>query len=847
MLSAADPVATTHVYSAIPQDHPQQLMVETAPAGNDGIVDGGPLKLPDAEPVADDIVVTAERYGKARVDAETEFDEAAIGAHGADSIQDLLQKLAPWMDPSGEEPILLINGEPAGYDRSILGYPAEALMRLELLKPEAANEYGQPAGKRVVNLVLKRQFSSLNADVGAEWATAGGQGGQRLSIARTAINGRLRWNIQARMSRNTALWKHKRKGRAREGIFDHSGLIKGVAGGEVDPDLSDLVGSQVDFTALPLDRDAEIWELEEFAALAGRNHPLDPARYETLLPSRRSASLSMGLTRPLGGWNLSVNLQANQSHNLSHRGPAMAQTLWRGDDAASPFSQDVLLIRPVGEPVALTARSKSQSLGASIGLNGKIAGWQSNLGINVNRSWSESALDSGVDEQGLQAAQDDGRLPPLAILGAEWLARSRNAGRSDNLSAQLNVQRPIITLPAGAISLSMGANGSLGRSQRSSWDGDEGPPRRDRSGHQQGQAQASLNIPVHRDGEGLLPLPINLSFDLSASVSASRGSRTQKRWSTGVNMEPWRWLQLRGSIDRADMAPGFAQLEAVREEQVQRVFDYARQEMAEVIWVTGGNPDLKRGRQQSVSVSAMVRPLLDPGLTFNFSYRRSESRNGITSMPELTPEVERAFSDRVLRDAEGRLTAIDARPVNLLSESQSSVSSSMNLRWPMATSAPPGAGAWQFQGSINHNMRLTAERQIRAGLPVINLLRSQSGQSLHNLSMQLTASRTGLGATLSGSWSSGGRLAIAENGDGALRFKPPLTLNLSAHLEPEKLWPSAKENWLWKGLKLSFDVQNITRAYRRVLLEDGSAPPGFSRDDVDPLGRVMRLQLRKKF
>ncbi len=113
----------------------------------------------------DEIIVTAERRGEARVAAETEFGEDEIASRGADSIQDLLVRLAPFIDGSGEEPVILINGKPAGFDRSILSYPAEALDRLAVLKPEAAAQYGEPAGKRVVNLVLKRNFSALNADM----------------------------------------------------------------------------------------------------------------------------------------------------------------------------------------------------------------------------------------------------------------------------------------------------------------------------------------------------------------------------------------------------------------------------------------------------------------------------------------------------------------------------------------------------------------------------------------------------------------------------------------------------------------------------------------------------------
>lgn len=796
-----------------------------------------------AETVTDEIVITGEHYGKARVEAETEFGEETIAAHGADSIQELLKKLAPLIDPNGEEPIILINGEPAGYDQSILGYPPEALRRLDVLKPEAATEYGQPAGKRVINLVLKRSFSSFNADVGADWPTAGGKSGQRLSVARTAISGRTRWNANARLSRDSALWKNHRNVQRREGVFDRRGVVIGLGGGEIDPALSLLVGRPVNFAGLALSDGAS---LADFAALADQRDDLDPARYETLSPNRENASLSIGMTRPLGRFNLSLNVNANLSNNESFRGPAMANMIWRETDAASPFSQNVRIIRPVDGLHALRSAGESQSLGGSLSLNGNVAGWQGSFGLNFNHSRNENRLENGVSDAALQAAFDAGEISPFAALGPEWIASTRNKGQNENLSAQFMVQRGVLTLPAGDISLSMGANGSMGSSRNIRWVHDD-DAREDRSKRKQGSAQASLNIPINRDRQGLLPLPVNLSIDLSAGANQSSGGRVQRRWSVGGNLEPVPWLQLRGSMDGTDMAPAFEQLDGVIDQQIERVFDYARQEVAEVIWVTGGNPNLRRGRQQSLSLNAMVRPFGPNGASMNFGYRRSESMNAISALPDLTPVVEAAFPDRIFRDAEGRLVRVDARSINLESDSNSSLNSGLTIRWPQTPDPNSGDRAWQLQASINHRMQLSAERKIRDGLPVIDLLGGDSGQSRHNVSSQITASRRGLGTTVSGNWSSGGRLRAIAGELGGLRFKPPLSLNFSAFLEPDRLWAGAKDSRIWKGLRISFDVQNVTNSYRRVLRDDGTAPPGYGRDDVDPLGRTMRVQLRKKF
>src|SRR5262249_47970250 len=150
-------------------------------------------------------VVTGNRRGEANVAAETEFDEAAIASQGADTIQDLLNRLSPLIDPNGAEPVFLVNGRPAGFDRSILVYPPQALSRLTVLKPEAGAQYSAEPGQRVVNLILKPQFSSLDADAGANWATGGGQYGGSFSVGRAAISGDTRWNIRAQIGGDSSL------------------------------------------------------------------------------------------------------------------------------------------------------------------------------------------------------------------------------------------------------------------------------------------------------------------------------------------------------------------------------------------------------------------------------------------------------------------------------------------------------------------------------------------------------------------------------------------------------------------------------------------------------------------
>lgn len=802
---------------------------------------------------SNDIVVTAERHGQARVAADREIDEAQISGFGAESIDQLLKRAAPWIDPTGEEPLLLINGKPVGFDQSILSYPAEALTRLEVLKSEAAAEYGHSGGGRVINLVLKRRFSSLNMDLGYEQPTRGGSSGQRISAGRTAIQGEWRWNANVRLSRDSALLKSARNGARRNGVFDQRGVIIGQNGGEVDPILSGILERELLAVALPA-HDGP-WDLEDLAASADDFHPMDPSDYETLQPRRYSASLNVGVTRPLGAFQISLNLRANQSRNMAWRGPAMAQFLWREGQADSPFGDDVRIIRPVTGLPALRVEGKNQSVGASLNLNGKVAGWQLSLGVNANRSWNENMVENGVDQSALQQQLDDGLLLPWDGLDARWISNSATKGRSDMLALQANVNRKLFQLPAGPVNLAMSFSANHTSTERQQ-NGQDQPTRR----RQQGQGRVAFNLPINRGDEGLWPELGDLTFDIAASTQRMSGSGGQNSWSMGVNYEPFAWLQLRGSWDYSDAAPSAEQLDGPIDQNVQRIFDYARQEMADVIWIVGGNPALRRGQRRNMMLSAAVRPTST--LSYQAGYREGVARFGITALPELTPAIEAAFSDRIFRDADGYLRRIDARPINLDRQIDSQFHQSITWNGTIgaqrsalglvpASSEVGGVGrapdtrlesAWTVQASLSHNMRLKSRLLIHEGLPEIDQLGEESGQSRHDVSGQIGVSRTGIGVTLQGNWASGGRLK-ATSGQGALRFKPPLTLNLSTFIEPDK-WKS--KAWL-KGLRVSLDVQNLTRQYRRVVRDDNSVPIGFGRDDIDPVGRIIRVTIRKKF
>ena len=551
-----------------------------------------------------------------------------------------------------------------------------------------------------------------------------------------------------------------------------------------------------------------------------------------------------------------MNINAGHNSSDGERGLPMVSVVLPAGSPWSPFADDALLTRPFAGERALRNANDSTVLGASLTLNGSIGSWQTNFGVNYARGWASNLLEIGIDRARIQQAiAADAAFDPYGPWDESLLLATRGQARSENLSARLNVRKTIVDLPAGPLVWNLTANASRNRSHSrqeggegtGDGGGDAGAVERRTTRHQ-ASGQMTLSLPIARRGEAGPAWLGDLSLDLSASKQAMTGSRAQKRYGANLSWSPWSIVQLRGSIDRAEAAPSFDQLDAPIVTTVTRVFDYGRQEVAEPLWITGGNPDLRGGSRQSVSLAATLRPLGGQALTLNLGYSQSVAKGGIAGFPELTPAIEAAFPERVTRDAEGRLVAVDARAINIARATDAELSSGIALRLGQARAGERSKVApepLQISVSLNHRYRLKSELLTRSGLPAIDQLRA-GGQSRHNLSMQLSVGKRGIGANLGGNWSSPSVLRGAAD-DAAFRFKPPLTFNLSAFMEPDRLFGLPKGKGVLDGLKISVEVQNLFNGYRRVMLDDGTVPPGYSRNEIDPLGRTVRISIRRKF
>ncbi|MEE4299459.1 MAG: hypothetical protein V2J24_08455, partial [Pseudomonadales bacterium] len=96
---------------------------------------------------------------------ENTFDEGAIRGLATSSLEELLDELSPELTSgrggSDGRPAYLVNGRRISNFREVRSYPPEAVDRIEVFPEEVAVRHGFRPDRKVVNIVLKEHFRSL--------------------------------------------------------------------------------------------------------------------------------------------------------------------------------------------------------------------------------------------------------------------------------------------------------------------------------------------------------------------------------------------------------------------------------------------------------------------------------------------------------------------------------------------------------------------------------------------------------------------------------------------------------------------------------------------------------------
>ncbi len=780
------------------------------------------------------IVVTAQRQRGAvtgDIKPELQLAPADIRALGVSTVTELLSELAPQLR-SGRgdgQPVVLLEGRRISGFREVRTLPAEAIARVDILPEEVALKYGYPADQKVVNIVLRQRFRAFTAELEDRLATGGGANNVEGSFDFLRIQRAGRLNLHFERAKTDQLLESQR------GIDDASGS----------------------------------------------------GRYRTLLPTTETSTLSATLNRSVFNdvsATLNGELSTEESRSLFGR-PSASLTLANGG----------LVDRTFTELSPLTRRNGAQAAHAGATLNGTLSNWRWTFTGNYDHSDSKTIVNRGIDPSLFQAAvlagQADGLGPipsQLLTLRPDDIARSQS-----NLGAiDFTVSGAPFRLPAGDVSTTLKAGASFSGFTSNSFR--SGVAQRGNVSRSVADGQISIDLPLASRRSGVLAAVGDLSVNANFAVRRLSDYGTLTSSGGGVTWAPIGALNLISSFTSEDSAPTAQQLgNPVISTPGVRVFDFVRNEPAFVTLVTGGNPNLAPSKRDVWKLGGTLKPFT-ADITLTVDYTKTKSSGGISALPPASSASQLAFPNRYVRDANGFLISVDSRTVNFANSDNSQVRWGLNFSKPLKNSQaqvdalraafqarfpngrpdrgagdrpagdrPRGEGArgsgrgggfggagggGRLNFAIYHTVHLTDLVALRDGLPPIDLLRGgtigNGGQPRHELELQAGISKNGFGARLTGNWQSATRVTGATAADD-LRFSGLATANLRLFVNLAQL-PGVigKAPWL-AGTRVTLGVNNLLDSRQRVTDATGATPINYLPGYLDPLGRSVRISIRK--
>lgn len=780
---------------------------------------------------ADEIIVTAERItGSVISDVPpiVELDANAVESYGAASITELLSALAPQTGPGrgrgGGGPVVLLNGIRVSGFGELRDLPPEAIQRVQILPEEVALQYGYSADQRVVNFILKDNFRAVTVDAEYGGSISGARRTSELegTLVRIGKSGRLTLG----------------------GVYE--------TGTSVLESQRDIIQRT---TVFP------------FA---------DTGLYRTLLPGSDSIRLNGVLNR-----------------KLTDTVSATLNTSWQRDTSNALLGVPTATLSSGGQAITrgflptLARNSTTDVLRAGLTVNGNISKWTWTLNGSYDRSITRTGTDRGVDAAALQSLANTpgSTFNPFATATASPLpyqARDIARSQTDTSNGNYTVSGALLQLPAGAVRTTLRAGFATTRLNSQSVR--SGLAQATSLSRDEANGRANIDIPLasrDRDVAGALG-KLSINANLAYRKLSDFGGLLS--FGYGLNWQPVEGLTFLASALGAETEPGVGDLgNPLLTTPGVPTYDFTRGETVLATRISGGNPALVSERQRDIKMSVNLQPQSLKGLTIGVDYFRNRSTNPVAGFPTLTPDVEAAFPGRVTRDATGRLVSIDSRSVNFAATRsdvlrvgftfQKEFGQPAGGRGPAgfgggggAGGPPPGGGPRGGGGgggfgrggeggrwtiALYDNIRFRDEVQIRSGLPVLDLLGGDAtggngGSPRHSFDLDAGWFNKGLGVRMTGSYQSGS-VVTGSTAASTLRFGGLATFNLNAFVNFDSRKKLVEAVPFLKGARIRLSVQNVFNAIRDV--RDGSrlVPLSYQPGYIDPRGRFIEIDFRKRF
>ncbi len=786
---------------------------------------------------------------------ENVLDARDIRSTGATSISELLDSVAAQTGSArgrlGGRPILLLNGQRISGFRELRDLPPEAIERMEILPEEVALKYGYAADQRVVNIVLRRRFTSTQVDIGGRVATDGEHSSARGEIGKLAIRDGTRTSLSARVEGNDFLFER--------------------------------------------DRDIALQPVES------QPEPVDPRPFRTLIGANQLARITATHNRPIfGDVSATITAEAERSQGRSRFGvPTGRLTETDGDTILRVFPDD-----------PLSRETSANSLGLGFALNATRGKWRLSSTGNADWSRSLSYADRGPDLSAIQAQINVGAaIDPLGDLGPlDDLQRDRGRSTRSNLDIDATATGPLFALPAGEASATFRLGGS-------STDLDSESRRRGLTtksdlGRAIAEGSVSLDLPIANRDSAIGRLGANFN----AEVSRLSDFGTLTTLGAGLNWSPKSNLNLLASYTREDGPPSLQQLgDPLLETYNVPFFDAKRGETANVTTLTGGNPALDADRRSVVKLGGNWKPSEKVDLRLRGEYVHQSIDRPQIGFPAATPALEAAFPGRFVRDLDDMLISVDLRPVNARRSTRDTIRYGFDFTKPLASkrpspaqiaelrgrfarqnpgavppggavssgqaqpagAAPPpavgadvpggprgggrGGGGGMFGGrnggrltlSATHTVTLTDQLEIGPGIEPLDYLDGEAlgstgGRPAHVVEVEGGYYNNGLGVRLTADWRSATRIDGGVTGED-LRFSDYATFDLRLFANLGERFELVSKHPFFRGSSARLEVNNLFNARPNVRDATGMVPFADQSNRLEPIGRTVGISFRKLF
>lgn len=631
----------------------------------------------------EEIIVTGQPQRGAvigEIEPEQQLSPADVRALGVTSINELITELSPQTNGT---PIILLNGKRISSFAEIRDLPSEAVQRVDILPEQVALSYGYAPTQKVVNIVLRQRFRAETGEFKLGTTTEGGRENGEVEAGILRIRGDNRFTLNLEYSRAARLLESQRNITTTPSNRPYSligNLTSATQGAEIDPALSALAGQSVTIASAPASAANGAPSLGDFVAGANVTDVSDITRYRTLSPATENFAANATLARALGGVSATLNGRLELSENDSLQGLSTAALGLGAGSPFSPFGQDVTLYRYLAQAGALGQQIRGTTGHLGLTLNGQIGRkWQWSFTGNGDLSITRTRTDRGASTDAIQAALDAGdpTVNPYGDFAPGLLAtRMTDSARakSQAVTADLLVSGALFRMPAGDVMTSIRVGGSAnGFESRSIRSGVERPTNYSR---EIGSGQFSIDVPLTSRSKGVLGGVGDIGVNLNVAAQQLSDFGTLSTLGYGLRWQPVKAVQILASANQDRAAPTGSQItDPLISTPNVSVFDYATGQSVFVTQLSGGNTSLRESVRDQFRLSATVKPFEKPNLTLTATYLNSRTSNPIAAFPTPTPAIEEAFRQRFLRDADGNLLQVDARPINFLR------SQSEQLRW----------------------------------------------------------------------------------------------------------------------------------------------------------------------